>query len=103
MENLAPYQVKREAGLYMFVPSPLYAGLRVGGFGAGSAFLVYLSTLFFHRTGAESGTLWFGAIFLLVAAFSAGLGIRAWRTRSTSLTIEPGGHVRYGEQELCLP
>src|SRR6202030_2030296 len=57
----------------------------------------------FHRTGAESGTLWFGAIFLLVAAFSAGLGIRAWRTRSTSLTIEPGGHVRYGERELCAP
>ena len=47
MENLAPYQVKREAGLYTFVPSPVYAGLMIGGFGAGSAFLVYLSTVFF--------------------------------------------------------
>jgi hypothetical protein len=46
--------------------------------------------------------LWFGAIFLLVAAFSAGLGIRAWRTRSTPLTIEPGSRVSYGERELCV-
>jgi len=82
-------------------PSPTFVMMMVGGFGGGSAFLIYLSTLFFRRTGAESANLWFGALFLLVAAFSAGLGIRAWRTRRTPLNIERGGRVSYGERELC--
>ena len=101
MEDLALYVVKREAGRCVFVPSPMFAAIMVGGFGAGSAFLVYLSTLFFRRAGTVSANLWFGAIFLLVAAFSAGLGIRAWRTRRTPLNIERGGRVSYGERELC--
>src|SRR5579862_9557014 len=91
------YVVKREGGGCAFVPSPIFVGLMVGGFGAGSAFLVYLSTLFFRRTE----TVIFGALFLLVAALPAGLGVRAWRTRRTSLNIERGGRVSYGERELC--
>ena len=89
--------VKREDGRCVFVPSPLHASLMPGLFGAGSAFLVYLSTLFFRR----ADTAIFGALFLLVAVLPAGLGIRAWRTRRTPLTIEPGGRVSYGERELC--
>ena len=81
----------------MFFPTPLFGSLMAGGFGAGSAFLVYLSTGFFRRTD----TAFLGAIFLLVAVYSAGLGIRAWRTRRTPLLIERGGRVTYGERELC--
>lgn len=73
----------------------------VGSFGAGSAFLVYLSTLFFRRLGAASANLWLGSIFVLVAGLSAGLGIRAWRTRRTPLNIEFDGRLSYGERELC--
>jgi hypothetical protein len=91
------YVVKREDGRRVIVPSPLHAGLMAGLFGAGSAFLIYLSTLFFRRTD----TAIFGALFLLVAVLPAGLGIRAWRTRRTPLTIEPGGRVSYGQRELC--
>jgi hypothetical protein len=68
-----------------------------GGFGAGSVYLVYLSTTFFRRPA----TAIFGAILLIVAALPAGLGIRAWRSRRTPLTIEPAGRVTYGERELC--
>jgi hypothetical protein len=91
------YVVKREDGRCVIVPFPLHAGLMPGLFGAGSAFLVYLSTLFFRRTD----TAIFGALFLLVAVLPAGLGIRAWRTRRTPHTIERGGRVSYGDRELC--
>jgi hypothetical protein len=97
MENPTPYVVKREAGGFEFVPSPLYGRLMAGIFGAGSAFLVYLSTGFFRWTD----TAIFGVLFLLVAALPASMGIRAWRTRGTPLTIEPAGRVTYGERELC--
>jgi hypothetical protein len=40
-------------------------------------------------------------IFLLVAGLCASLGIRAWLTRRTPLSIESGGRVSYGERELC--
>jgi hypothetical protein len=93
----ALYVVKREEGRCAIVPSRLHAGLMAGLFGAGSAFLVYLSTLFFRRTD----TTLFGALFLLAAVLPAGLGIRAWRTRRTPLTIERGGRVSYGQRELC--
>ena len=71
MENLNStlYVVKREADRWVFVPSPLFAGLMIGAFGAGSAFMVYLSTIFFRRTGRASAN--FGAIFLVVAGLSA--------------------------------
>jgi hypothetical protein len=79
----------------------MFAGLMIGAFGAGSAFLVYLSTLFFRRTGAVPANFWLGAILLLIAGLSAGWGIRAWRTRRTPLSIEFGSRVSYGERELC--
>ena len=56
--------VKREAGGCEFVPPPLFGRSMAGMFGAGSVFLVYLSTTFFRRTA----TAIFGAILLLVAA-----------------------------------
>jgi hypothetical protein len=90
------YLIKREAGRCVFVPSPLFGGVMAGGFGAGSLFLLYLSTFFLRRE-----VWWFTAFFLLPAGLSAGLGIRAWRTRRTPLTIETSGRVTYGEQELC--
>jgi hypothetical protein len=101
MENLNStlYVVKREADRWVFVPSPLFAGLMIAGFGAGSAFMVYLSTIFFRRTGRTSAN--FGAIFLVVAGLCASWAILAWRTRRTPLSIETGGRVSYGERELC--
>jgi hypothetical protein len=103
METLNPtlYVFERRADRCVFVPSSMFAGLMVGAFGAGSAFLVYLSTLFFRHSGTTSANLWLGAIFLLVAALPAGLATRAWRTRRTPLNIEFGGRVSYGERELC--
>jgi hypothetical protein len=103
MEGLNPttHIVKQEADRLVFIPSPTLVGLMVGAFGAGSAFLVYLSTIFFRRTGTNLGDSLPGVIFLLVAGYSAYLGIRAWRTRHTPLNIEFGGRVSYGERELC--
>jgi hypothetical protein len=89
MKDPTLYVVKRKADRLVFTPSPVFVIMMVGGFGGGSAFLVYLSTLFF------------GVLFLLAAALPAGLGIRAWRTRRTPLNIERGGRVSYGERELC--
>jgi hypothetical protein len=103
MEELNPalYVVKRERDRWVFVPSPMFAGVMIGAFAAGGAFLVYLSTIFFRRTGAASANLWFGAILLLPAGLSCALGIRAWRTRRTPLNVEFGGRVSYGKRELC--
>ena len=97
MESPTRYVVKREAGGCEFFPPPLFGRSMAGMFGAGSIYLVYLSTAFFRRTA----TAIFGAILLLVAALPAGLGIRAWRTRRTPLSIERGGRVTYGQRELC--
>ena len=102
MKDPTLYVVKRKADRLVFTPSPIFVIMMVGGFGGGSAFLVYLSTLFFRRVGTASPNLWwFGALFLLAAALPAGLGIRAWRTRRIPLSIERGGRVTYGERELC--
>jgi hypothetical protein len=98
MEHSTQYVVKREPGRCVFVPTPLFGSLMAGGFGAGSALLIYLSTVFFRR----KNTVVLGAIFLLVAVYSAGLGIRAWRTRRAPLRIERGGRVTYGKRELCV-
>jgi hypothetical protein len=97
------YVIERAGDRWVFVPSRLLAGLTVSLFGAGSAFLVYLSTIFFRQTGTAPADLWIGVIFLIVAGSIASLGIRAWRTRRTPLTIEHGGRVGYGERELCAP
>jgi hypothetical protein len=99
--NTTPYVVKREGDRWTFVPSPLLAGLMPGAFFAGSAFLVYLSTIFFRRTSTASPNSLIGTIFLLVAGLCASLGIGARRTRRTPLSIESGGRVSYGERELC--
>jgi hypothetical protein len=92
--------IKQEAGRWVFFPSSFFAGFMAGAFGAGSAFVVYLSTLFFRR-GYSSPSFWLGVIFLLVAGVPAGFGVRAWRTRRTPLSVESDGLVRYGETELC--
>jgi hypothetical protein len=42
-----------------------------------------------------------GAIFVLVAAVIGNSAIRAWRDRRIPLSVEAGGRVSYGEQELC--
>jgi hypothetical protein len=62
MEDSTPYVVKRlEADRWVFVPSPTFVFIVVGGFCAGSAFLIYLSALFFR-----SASRWFGVFLLLV-------------------------------------
>ena len=63
--------------------------------------MLYLARIFFRHTGAVAADLWIGAVFVLVAVFSATLATWAWRTRRTPLTIESGGRVSYGERELC--
>lgn len=90
------YLIKREAGRYLFVPSPVFTAMMAGGFGAGSLFLLYLSTFFLRREA-----LWISVVFILIAILPAGLGIRAWRTRHTALIIENDGRVSYGQRELC--
>src|SRR5579863_3442150 len=90
------YTIERTADGWMLVPSTALVVAMTAAFGAGSVFMVFLATRFFR-----SANPWFGAIFLLVAAFSATLGIRAWRARRTPLKIEPGGRVSYGSRELC--
>jgi hypothetical protein len=92
--------IEREGGRWVFLPSSFFAGFMAGAFGAGSAFVVYLATLFFRR-GYSSPSFWIGGIFLLVAGVPAGFGLRAWRTRRTALSVESDGRVRYGETELC--
>jgi hypothetical protein len=103
VENPTLYVVRRDAGRLLFVPSPAFSGLMIGSFGAGCAFLIYLSTIFFRRTGAAPANAWIGVIFLIVAGLPAVLTFRAWRTRRTPLKIESGGRVSYGERELCAP
>lgn len=70
-------------------------------FVGGSLFMVYLSTIFFREEHASVANLWIGAIFLAVAAFSASLAARAWRSRQTPLIVTAGGRVSYGDRELC--
>ena len=68
-----------------------------GFFAAGSLFMLYLSTNFFRRYEAWP----IGGFFILVAAAIASYAISAWRNRHTPISIEAGGRVSYGEQELC--
>ena len=67
----------------------------------GSLFMVYLSTIFFRELRVSAANLWIGGIFLAVAAFSASLAVRAWRSRRTPLIVAAGGRVSYGDRELC--
>jgi hypothetical protein len=90
------YTFERTADGWILVPSTTLVVAMTGGFGAGSVFMVFLATRFLRAANP-----WFGAIFLLVAGYSATLGIRAWRARRTPLKIDPGGRVSYGSQELC--
>jgi hypothetical protein len=95
------YTFKREADRWVLLPTPLYANLMTGFFAAGSLFMLYLSTMFFRRVYADWSQLLIGGIFVLVAALIASSAIRAWRTRRIPISIEAGGRVSYGEQELC--
>jgi hypothetical protein len=99
--KLTPYVVRRDADRWVFVPSSTFVGLATGGFGAMSAFLVYLSTLFFRRTVTAPANSLFGPVLLLAAIYCAGLGIYTWRTRRTPLSVEFGGRISYGNWELC--
>jgi len=101
VKNPTPYIFTRDGNLCTFVPSSAFSGLMVGMFGAGSLFMLYLSTIFFRHAGETSAKLWMGSIFVLVAGLSATLATRAWNTRRTPLNIECGGRVSYGERELC--
>lgn len=102
MENPTLYILKRDGDKCTFVPSSAFSGLMVGMWGAGSLFMLYLSTIFFRHAGEASANWWIGAIFVLVAGLSATWATRAWSTRRTPLNIERGGRVSYGERELCV-
>jgi hypothetical protein len=70
-------------------------------FAGGSLLMLYLSSMFFRHLGASSANFGMGAIFVLVAVYSASLATWSWRTRNTPLCIEAGGRVSYGEHQLC--
>lgn len=98
MENakLSPIVVKRRDDRLEFVPSSTLASLMIGGFVAGSAIYLYLSTLFIR-----SANPLIGMTLLLAGVLIGAMAIRAWRTRNTPLNVENGGRVSYGEKELC--
>jgi uncharacterized protein (DUF779 family) len=100
--NLAPYVVRREADRWLFIPSAALIAVMTFARIAVGAFMVYLSTLFFrHAVEAALPTTLFGPALLLGGCLLAVSGIRAWRARHTPLSVETGGRVCYGEQELC--
>jgi hypothetical protein len=101
MADPIPYVVRREADRWIITPSSVFVRVMIGGFGLGAVFLAYLASLFIRRVSMSVGTPWIGGLFLLLACFSATLAVRAWRTRHTPLSIEPGGRVRYGDRDLC--
>jgi hypothetical protein len=101
VKNPTLYVFKRDGDQCTFVLSPAFSGLMVGMFGAGSLFMLYLSSIFFLHAGEVSAKWWIGAIFILVAGLSGFFATRAWSTRRTPLSIERGGRVNYGERELC--
>src|ERR1700719_1407691 len=94
--KLAPIVVKRRDDGWEFVPSTTFASLMVGGFVAGSALYLYLSTYFIR-----SANPLIGVTLLLAGVLIGAMAIRAWRTRNTPLNVENGGRVSYGEQTLC--
>jgi hypothetical protein len=94
--KLAPIVVKRRDDGWEFVPSTTFASLMIGGFVAGSALYLYLSTHFIR-----SANPLIGATLLLAGVLIAAMAIRAWRTRNTPLNVQNGGRVSYGERELC--
>jgi hypothetical protein len=98
MENakLTPIIVKRRDDGWEFVPSSTLASLMIGGFVAGSALYLYLSTYFLR-----SANPLIGVTLLLAGVLIGTMAIRAWRTRNTPLHVENGGRVSYGEHELC--
>jgi hypothetical protein len=100
--TLTHYIVRREPDRLLFLPSTTLVGLMTFGFAAVSAFMFYLSTLFF-RHAITTPTNLFGPILLLSGCILAAWAIRAWRTRRTPLSIETGGRVSYGDNELCAP
>jgi hypothetical protein len=98
MENskLSPILVKRRGDGWEFVPSSTLASLMIGGFVAGSALYLYLSTYFIR-----SANPLIGVTLILAGVLIGAMAIRAWSTRNTPLNVENGGRVSYGEKELC--
>jgi hypothetical protein len=94
--KLSPIVVKRREDGWEFVPSSTLAGLMIGGFVAGSALYLYLSTYFIRSSNPL-----IGVTLLLAGVLIGSMAIRAWRTRNTPLHVENGGRVSYGEQTLC--
>jgi hypothetical protein len=94
--KLAPIIVKRRDDRWEFVPSTTFASLMVGGFVAGSAIYLYISTYFIR-----SANPLMGVTVLLAGVLIGAMAIRAWRTRNTPLNVENGGRVSYGERTLC--
>jgi hypothetical protein len=72
-----------------------------GAFGAGGLLMLHFATIFFNAAGRANFCV--GVVFVLVAAMSATLALRSWRTRLTPLSIERSGRVAYGDRELCAP
>src|SRR5580704_3980731 len=91
MENakLTPIIVKRRDDGWEFVPSSTLASLMIGGFVAGSALYLYLSTYFLR-----SANPLIGVTLLLAGVLIGTMAIRAWRTRNTPLHVENGGRDR---------
>jgi hypothetical protein len=94
--KLPPIVVKRRDDGWEFVPSSAFASLMIGGFVAGSALYLYLSTYFIR-----SANPLIGVTLLLAGVLIGAMATRAWRTRNTPLNVENGGRVSYGEQTLC--
>ncbi|HUO04708.1 MAG TPA: hypothetical protein VMU16_05875 [Candidatus Binataceae bacterium] len=98
------YSIKRDSDdRVILTPSPVFAGGMAGMFGSGAAFMIYLATIFLRTRNTNAADFWIAGLFLCVAAYSAWLGLSAWRSRGIPLVIERGGRVLYGADELCAP
>ncbi len=103
MENLnsTQYVVKREADRWMFIPSPLFAGVMIGAFFAGSAFMIACLRYFFGgrtRLPRLCGSARFSCSSRVCPqawGFAPGAPV------ALHLSIETGGRLSYSERELC--
>jgi hypothetical protein len=85
-----------------FRPSPFMARLYLA-FGVWAVAFWVAAGLALWAVEGVNALAFFG---LPIALFSLQLIVRVvwgWRLRATPLVVEPGGRVRYGDQELCPP